>query len=301
MNANTVIKSDGIGIAAMSEGRFTANGDIEITAPQVIVTRGDAKININSDGNHRVVLNGDIGFDYDAATSGTPVNADVNIKLTGAESQWNGNAKVNWAGEEDANGNYKGLPTASDLTVDSFTLTLADHAQWNPKFVTVEGEYNEDGSGKSLSGTQYTNLNNVILENGIINLTDAKDQVKIDNIKGSGTIAIGADDNALGITKQNDADLTVAATQPYAEQIASNDMSGAVKDLAAKVKDETNDGKTAASSVYIPETTVAGAVTAYIDKDGNAANVKEAVNTTNAAVSDLASISLMTWRQEITI
>ena len=298
LNANTVIKSDGIGIAAMSEGRFTANGDIEITAPQVIVTRGDAKININSDGNHRVVLNGDIGFDYDAATSGTPVNADVNIKLTGAESQWNGNAKVNWAGEEDANGNYKGLPTASDLTVDSFTLTLADHAQWNPKFVTVEGEYNEDGSGKSLSGTQYTNLNNVILENGIINLTDAKDQVKIDNIKGSGTIAIGADDNALGITKQNDADLTVAATQPYAEQIASNDMSGAVKDLAAKVKDETNYGKTAASSVYIPETTVAGAVTAYIDKDGNAANVKEAVNTTNAAVSDLASISLMTWRQE---
>lgn len=67
-------------------------------------------------------------------------------------------------------------------------------------------------------------MNNVILDNGIINLTNAKDQVKIENIKGSGTIAIGADDNALGITKQNDADLTVAATQPYAEQIASNDM-----------------------------------------------------------------------------
>ena len=294
LNANTVIKSDGIGIAAMSEGRFTANGDIEITAPQVIVTRGDAKININSDGNHRVVLNGDISFDYDAATSDTPVNADVNIKLTGADSYWNGSNKIAW----DANSNGTGKPTAEALTVDTFTLTIADNATWNPNYFATAGEYDNSGNATSLHGVISPALNNVILDNGIINLTNAKDQVKIENIKGSGTIAIGADDNALGITKQNDADLTVAATQPYAEQIASNDMSGAVKDLAAKVKDETNDGKTAASSVYIPETTVAGAVTAYIDKDGNAANVKEAVNTTNAAVSDLASISLMTWRQE---
>ena len=301
VNVSSGEKGCSNGIVAMSQGIMNINSNLEVHADNAITARGGAIVNINTNGKHTTKLFGDINFAYDAATSGTPVNADVNIKLTGAESKWNGNTKVTWDGEKDANGNYTGLPTANDLTVDSFTLTLADNAQWNPKFLTVEGEYNEDGSGKSLSGTQYTNLNNVILDNGIINLTDAKDQVKIDNIKGTGTIEIGADDNALGITKQNDADLTVAATQQYAEKIASNDMSTAVNDLAAKVQDETNadgDSKTAASNVYIPETTVAGAVTADIDKDGKATNVKEAVNETNAAVSDLASISLMTWRQE---
>ena len=284
----------GCGIVVMSQGELEVNGDLEVIADNAIVTRGNSKIVINKDGNNTVKLNGDISFDYDAATSGTPVNADVNIKLTGADSYWNGSNKIAW----DANSNGTGKPTAEALTVDTFTLTIADNATWNPNYFATAGEYDNSGNATSLHGVISPALNNVILDNGIINLTNAKDQVKIENIKGSGTIAIGADDNALGITKQNDADLTVAATQPYAEQIASNDMSGAVKDLAAKVKDETNDGKTAASRVYIPETTVTGAVTADIDKNGNAANVKEAVNTTNAAVSDLASISLMTWRQE---
>ena len=284
------------GIVVMSQGELEVNGDLEVIADNAIVTRGNSKIVINKDGNNIVKLNGDISFDYDAATSGTPVNADVNIKLTGADSYWNGSNKIAWGAKSDGTGK----PTAEALTVDTFTLTIADNARWNPKYFETKGEYDESGNATSSNGIISPALNNVILDNGIINLTNAKDQVKIENIKGSGTVEIGADDNALGITKKNDADLTVAATQPYAEKIASNDMSGAVNDLAAKVKDETNadSSKTAASSVYIPETTVAGAVTADIDKDGKATNVKESVNETNAAVSDLASISLMTWRQE---
>ncbi len=287
----------GCGIVVMSQGELEVNGDLEVIADNAIVTRGNSKIVINKDGNNTVKLNGDISFDYDAATSGTPVNAYVNIKLTGADSYWYGSNKIAW----DANTNGTGKPTAEALTVDTFTLTIADNATWNPTYFATKGEYDNLGNATSLHGVISPALNNVILDNGIINLTNAKAQVKIENIKGTGTIAIGADDNALGITKQNDADLTVAATQQYAEKIASNDMSTAVNDLAAKVKDETNaegDSKTAASNVYIPETTVAGAVTADIDKDGKATNVKEAVNETNAAVSDLASISLMTWRQE---
>ena len=283
------------GIVVMSQGELEINGDLEVIADNAIVTRGNSKIVINKDGNNTVKLNGDISFDYDAATSGTPVNADVNIKLTGADSYWNGSNKIAWG----ANADGTGKPTAEALTVDTFTLTIADNATWNPNYFATKGEYDNSGNATSLNGVISPALNNVILDNGIINLTNAKDQVKIENIEGSGTVEIGADDNALGITKKNDADLTVTATQPYAEKIASNDMSSAVNDLAAKVKDETNaDGKTAASSVYIPETTVAGAVTADIGEDGKATNVKEAVNETNAAVSDLASISLMTWRQE---
>ena len=286
LNANTVIKSDGIGIAAMSEGRFTANGDIEITAPQVIVARGDAIVKINEDGKHTTKLDGDMSFNYDKATSGTKVDADVLVNLTGSESYWNGNSKVTWG---------TGAIPVGLKKVTGIDLRINDGATWNPTYV--------EEADKGDSGTAVLAQNRVTLDGGNIDLTNAKNQqVKIETLAGdNGTIKIGSADNSLAVTKGNTAtNLTVAATQKYAEKIASNDMSGAVNDLAAKVKDETNadSSKTAASSVYIPETTVTGAVTADIDKNGNAANVKEAVNTTNAAVSDLASISLMTWRQE---
>ena len=289
LNANTVIKSDGIGIAAMSEGRFTANGDIEITAPQVIVARGDAIVKINEDGKHTTKLDGDMSFNYDKATSGTKVDADVLVNLTGSESYWNGNSKVTWG---------TGAIPVGLKKVTGIDLRINDGATWNPTYVEEadKGDY----------GTAVLAQNRVTLDGGNIDLTNAKNQqVKIETLAGdNGTIKIGSEYNSLAVTKDNKANnLTVAATQQYAEKIASNDMSTAVNDLASKVKDETNpnadgDSKTAASRVYIPETTVTGAVTADIDKNGNAANVKEAVNTTNAAVSDLASISLMTWRQE---
>ena len=272
------------GLSAMSQGEIIVNGNLALKADTAILARGDAIVKINEDGKHTTKLDGDMSFNYDKATSGTKVDADVLVNLTGYESYWNGNSKVTWG---------TGAIPAGLEKVTGIDLRINDGATWNPTHV--------EEADKGDSGTAVLAQNRVTLDGGNIDLTNAKNQqVKIETLAGdNGTIKIGSADNSLAVTKGNTAtNLTVAATQPYAEQIASNDMSGAVKDLAAKVKDETNDGKTAASSVYIPETTVAGAVTAYIDKDGNATNVKEAVNTTNAAVSDLASISLMTWRQE---
>ena len=272
------------GLSAMSQGEIIVNGNLALKADTAILARGDAIVKINEDGKHTTKLDGDMSFNYDKATSGTKVDADVLINLTGSESYWNGNSKVTWG---------TGAIPAGLEKVTGIDLRINDGATWNPTYV--------EEADKGDSGTAVLAQNRVTLDGGNIDLTNAKNQqVKIETLAGdNGTIKIGSADNSLAVTKGNTAtNLTVAATQKYAEKIASNDMSGAVKDLAAKVKDETNDGKTAASSVYIPETTVAGAVTSDIDKDGNATNVKEAVNTTNAAVSDLASISLMTWRQE---
>ena len=274
------------GLSAMSQGKIIVNGNLALKADTAILARGDAIVKINEDGKHTTKLDGDMSFNYDKATSGTKVDADVLVNLTGSESYWNGNSKVTWG---------TGAIPAGLEKVTGIDLRINDGATWNPTYV--------EEADKGDSGTAVLAQNRVTLDGGNIDLTNAKNQqVKIETLAGdNGTIKIGSADNSLAVTKGNTAtNLTVAATQEYAEKIASNDMSGAVNDLAAKVKDETNadSSKTAASSVYIPETTVAGAVTAYIDKDGNATNVKEAVNTTNAAVSDLASISLMTWRQE---
>lgn len=274
-----------VGIVAMSQGIININSNLEVSGDNAIVARGDAIVKINEDGKHTTKLDGDMSFDYDKATSGTKVDADVLVNLTGSESYWNGNSKVTWG--------TGAIPEGLEK-VTGIDLRIKDGATWNPAYV--------EEANKGASGTAVLAQNKVTLDGGNIDLTNAKNQqIQIETLSGNnGTIKIGSEDNSLAVTKDNTAtNLTVTATQPYAEKIASNDMSGAVNDLAAKVKDETNaDGKTAASSVYIPETTVAGAVTADIGEDGKATNVKEAVNETNAAVSDLASISLMTWRAE---
>ena len=275
------------GLSAMSQGEIIVNGNLALKADTAILARGDAIVKINEDGKHTTKLDGDMSFDYDKATSKTKVDADVLVNLTGSESYWNGNSKVTWG--------TGAIPEGLEK-VTGIDLRINDGATWNPTYV--------EAADQGDSGTAVLAQNKVTLNGGNIDLTNAKSQqVKIETLAGDkGTIKIGSEDNSLAVTKDNTAtNLTVAATQQYAEKIASNDMSTAANKLAAKVKDETNpdgDSKTVASRVYIPETTVTGAVTADIDKNGNAANVKEAVNTTNAAVSDLASISLMTWRQE---
>ena len=275
------------GLSAMSQGEIIVNGNLALKADTAILARGNAIVKINEDGKHTTKLDGDMSFNYDKATSGTKVDADVLVNLTGSESYWKGNSKVTWG--------TGAIPEGLEK-VTGIDLRINDGATWNPTYV--------EAADQGDSGTAVLAQNRVTLNGGNIDLTNAKNQqVKIETLAGDkGTIKIGSEYNSLAVTKDNTAtNLTVAATKPYAEQIASNDMSGAVKDLAAKVKDETNadgDSKTAASRVYIPETTVTGAVTADIDENGDATNVKEAVNETNAAVSDLASISLMTWRQE---
>ena len=275
------------GLSAMSQGEIIVNGNLALKADTAILARGDAIVKINEDGKHTTKLDGDMSFDYDKATSKTKVDADVLVNLTGSESYWNGNSKVTWG---------TGAIPAGLEKVTGIDLRINDGATWNPTYV--------EEADKGDSGTAVLAQNRVTLDGGNIDLTNAKNQqVKIETLAGdNGTIKIGSADNSLAVTKGNTAtNLTVAATQKYAEKITSNDMSTAANKLAAKVKDETNpdgDSKTAASRVYIPETTVTGAVTADIDENGDATNVKEAVNETNAAVSDLASISLMTWRQE---
>ena len=287
INAKAASSGNADGVVAMSQGIVNINSNLEVHADNAIVARGDAIVKINADGKHTTKLDGDMSFDYDKATSGTKVDADVTVNLTGSKSYWNGNSKVTWG--------TGAIPEGLEK-VTGIDLKINDGATWNPTYV--------EAADQGDSGTAVLAQNKVTLNGGNIDLTNAKNQqIKIETLAGdNGTIKIGSEDNSLAVTKDNTAtNLTVAATQQYAEKIASNDMSTAVNDLAAKVKDETNadgDSKTAASNVYIPETTVAGAVTADIDENGDATNVKEAVNETNAAVSDLASISLMTWRQE---
>ena len=288
------------GFVVLSGSTLEIKGDLEVNAPVALTTRGGSKTIINEAGNSTVQLNGDISFEYEGNTSSTPIDATVKINLTGADSVWNGNTRVVWDATTE-NGIVTHQPNASELTIDHVDITLADSAQWNPNAIQEEGTYDENGNSTSESGIKYTALNNLTIDGGIINLDSSKlntaDVLQIQNVKGTGgTINTNNVDNKLSIdNKAADTSLTVNGTKEVTDAIASGNAD--LQKLADVVK--SND-KSAADSVTSDANDIIGGYSAEVDSNGKvvAKTVKTVENTTNRAISDMANISLMTWRQE---
>lgn len=182
------------GLVTMSQGILEVDGDLEVHADNAIVTRGDAVTIINKDKTNTVKLYGDIDFDYDGQTSGTKVDAQLTINLTGAESEWVGNTQINWGQGKDKNGNPKPIDP-SKLQVNQFSLSIANGASWTPTVVTESETVGEDGLA---SGTKYTNLNNLNLEGGIVNIANKDINVTVDSMVGSGTVNLAVSGEDAG-------------------------------------------------------------------------------------------------------
>ena len=87
INAENInIESANNAIVAMSNGIIEINGNLYVKAVDAIVARGDAIININKSGEDTVQIDGNIDFNYDGPSSGTGVNATVDIILNGENS-----------------------------------------------------------------------------------------------------------------------------------------------------------------------------------------------------------------------
>lgn len=157
---------NGIGISAMSQGRVNLIGDTTIKAKKAIVARGDAVVNINKDGDHVVKMDGDISFDYHKNTSGTKIDALVDVTLSGDESYWNGNTVAAWSGE---------APDESYLKVSSSNLTLKNGATWNAAKIIDSGDNTE--------GSKYAALNNLNIEKGNVNILDTERGIVVENVK----------------------------------------------------------------------------------------------------------------------
>ena len=285
-------KGEASGIVAMSQGIVNINSNLEVYADNAITTRGDSLININTDGKHTTKLFGDINFNYDAATSGTKVDADLNVNLTGADSLWNGNAVVEWGLKNGSTSSYEDLKNEGKLKVETFNLNIADDAQWNP--TTIKSQNN------ITNGVENIAINNLALNNGIINLDSSNlagdDAVNIENLTGTGgTINTDNVDNKLSIeNKAADTSLTVNGTKEVTDAIASGEAN--LQKLADVVK--SND-KSAADSVTSDANDIIGGYSAKV-LDGKVVvdSIKTVENAANRAISDIMNISLMTWRQE---
>lgn len=161
----------GAAIVAMSQGTINILGNLYVNTingnTDAIITRGDSTIAINTSGTHTVQMNGDVNFNYDGPTSGTKVDADVDITLNGANSYWNGNTLISW----------NGTPSdPSKLEVSEMTLTVKDGATWTPTAI------------EETADQKYTPLNNLILDDGNIDVNKGV-EIAIDKVSGTGYLA----------------------------------------------------------------------------------------------------------------
>ena len=91
------VNSKSLGLSAFSNGQMDVNGNLTVTAENAIDVRGNSTMNINTDGKHTTVLNGDVVFETpnepgNANQSGKYINAYVNLGLHGEGSVWTGRA-----------------------------------------------------------------------------------------------------------------------------------------------------------------------------------------------------------------
>lgn len=284
---NTTIHADSA-LVAMSHSVLNVNSNLVTNGKNAILTRGNSDVNINMEGKHTTQLNGDIVFNYDKATSETVIDSNVNVNLNGEGSFWTGNTKAEWN-----NGN-EGKPDADKMKVSHMTLQVENGAQWNPTSVK------EVGDNSASSGSQAVALNSLKLNNGVVNLDSdklgANSPVKVENISGNGTITTNSLDNKLVIDeKAAGTKLKVEGSGEIGDKILAGKAT--LEDLAgtAKVGDQT-----ASDEVGTQDGIIAGKMSAKVGADGkiDASTVKRAIQQHNQAVSSMANLSLMTWRQE---
>ena len=271
-----------LGLVNYSSGKLVINSNLTVDAGTALSTRGDAQTYINKDGDKTVKINGDINFNYDKPTSGTAVDATVDINLTNSESYLNGNIFVN--------GNP--FPPEGKDDVSAMNLGLANGAQW------------------STDASSF--VNNLTMNGGIININgDASQTVNLDTVSGNGgtinmktTLADNGFETAnvvLGIDGANDSvkgNMAVNFTGITADDV--NDANTAMEQLVSNISVNGTQENFSADA-NIKEGLLKGAINADIANDGNlvAGSVRQNTSTTTMDnMRDIASVALIAWRQE---
>lgn len=305
IEANTInvtnTSDDGLGLSAFSNGQMNITGNLTVTAEHAIDVRGNSKVNINEYGEHSTVLNGDIVFETpntpgDPQNSGNLINANVNINFNGKDSAFNGSA-------------YKTYPKSGvegDRLIDhnendhygnvtDFQLTFSNGAAWN---MTDDSFVNDvvlknGGTINVQDSVERFNIDSAVMNNGIIDMQGSKQSVNITELNGTGVVNTNSLDNTMTITDAADASLTVNGSGDIADKIYKGDATA--QKLANVV---TSGNKSVADKVTTDEGIIAGRYEFDVDDGGNVAKSSYTKNTKNEAISNMASIGLMSWRAQ---
>lgn len=297
------INSNKSGFLVFSNGQLTIKGDLNLNAAgNAIEARGFSTTNINADGTYKTVIKGDIDFGTpneeggDGHNSGNKIDATVNINFVGEGSQWTGRAYQEFG--ETTSVELSNAPTYYG-NATGLTLNFSDGAQWN---VTGDSFANhvvaENGAAVNVAeGVNTVNIDTIKLADSTVNLQGSNQNVKVNKYDGNGTVTTSSLQNKLTIgEKVADATLKVEGSGEIGDQILAGKAT--LEDLAGTAKKV--DGKTASDVVETQDGIIAGKMFAKVGADGkiDASTVKRAFQQHNQAVSSMANLSLMTWRQE---
>lgn len=312
---NININAKNYGLVAFSGSELNVNGNLVVNvvnAKNAIDTRGNAIININTDGKHTTVLNGDIVFETPYTGSGSIINSNININLSGEESSWTGRAYQEYNVENES-GRYELIYSAEldapdycgDVT--GFKMNINDGASWNMtgdsfiNNITVEngGVVNVQEGVKEFNIGTAADAGGIRLNNGVINLQGENQQITATELDGTGgTVNTNSLNNKMSISTVDDStSVTVNGSGEIADAILGGNATA--QDLADVVTTGSGGSeKSAASQITTDEGIIAGKITADVNAYGKITNTVYAKNTTNLGLSNLAAINLMTWRQE---
>ena len=236
-----VVNSKNLGLSAFSNGQMDISGNLTVNAVNALDVRGNSTMNVNVDGNHTTVLNGDVVFETpnspsDSQNSGKIINAYVNLGLHGEGSVWTGRSYQEYTvGDK--------LEKIVELEVDpyhgnvtGFNVAISDGGIWN---VTDDSFVNTltltDGGivsvGKTVKTFNVGKVNGDQIDPGIVvkgkgnlltlgdetafggSITIAKDGELITNLASAFTGATVSETNALTLAEKLDARLKFAESQ----------------------------------------------------------------------------------------
>lgn len=288
------------GISAMSAGNVFVTGNTVITADNAIQARGDAHVVINKDGQHATQINGDIVFTYDAATSGTDIDAVVDITLAGENSYLEGQSM------------RAGDPPAEKSDVDNFSIRMIQGGAWR---VTGDSFVNamslEDAGAVVLQEkAQSFTADDLSVNGGIIRTTKSTQTLAVDQLQigNDGAIIDAAsslnDDGSISSATLSvnsllrTPDNVPAAIQINYTNITSDDLSAEnTKTLNALAGEGLNGAK-----LETIETVEEGDINGSWMRKTTAEGVSTVAYSENTKLADYSSVnamSLVQWRSEI--
>ena len=284
------------GISAMSAGDVSIEGNTIINADNAIVARGDASVVINKETQSTTQINGDISFSYDETTSGTGVDATVDITLSGENSYLEGQSKIT------------GNPPQGKSDVKNFSMTMTQGGTWKVTGDSFVNRLNlqDAGSVSLLKETSTFSADNLSMDGGVIQTSSAKQKVAVQTLKLSQN---GGTLNASSVVNQDGsistATLSVGSVEEGKGGALNVNYSGInsdqiteknASDLKAVQLAETADG--IAMTEVVEEGDINGKWTRTTTADGQT-NTTQAANTKLADYSSVNAMSLVQWRNEI--
>ena len=277
------------GIVAYSNAVIDVKGNLYLKTKSgnelgnALSIRGNSVTNINENNNKTVVLEGNIIFEHTDTKPNGEKNTTVNLNLSNKDSYFTG--KIYTLNQ------YKDLEYSKN---NGMLLSLSNEAQWN-------------NTGNSF-------VTDLKLDNGIINNNSVNNDIKVKNLKGTGgainmAAEIGDDGKAtsgelnIGEVENKNARFAVNYKGTDNLEVGKDEAEKVFGELAENIKVENGEFNAIAkleegfvSSEYVSELVK--------DEKGNVVVKEDSVKIGNLnsmveGMKDLATINLLTWRQEM--